>query len=152
MNLISKNITSFINRNKAFLMNALAVFICFSLVSVAGLQDAFASGSIEEEDSLIIMLCNVINYATGNAAKAVATIVLVAIGIGFFNGSISWTTLVGTAGAIGLVFGAPAIILKLTSGGVSGNAFCKRQFVDAAGNTDGAFDPTGGGSQTSPTT
>lgn len=127
---------NFFIKHKSFLLNLLIIVACASLISITGLQDALANTSTtgvnDEQDSLILMLCNVINYATGNLAKAVATIVLVALGIGFFSGNINWSALVGTAAAIGMVFGAPAIILKLTSGGVSGQSFCARKFVDAS--------------------
>lgn len=59
-------------------------------------------------------MCNLTNIITGNAGKAFAAFAIVAVGIGFFSGKVSWGLMVGVSVGIAAIFGAPSIVSALS--------------------------------------
>lgn len=86
-----------------------AVIICATLVSDA----AYASSNAIEE-----VFCNVVALLTGMTGKAVATVAIIAVGVGALLGKISWGMALIVALGVALIFGAASIVDAL--GGASG--------------------------------
>lgn len=80
--------------------------------------EAAASGS----DGISGALCNVIGQLNGPWGKGIATIAVVALGIGLFLGKLSWGLAISTAIGIGMIFGASALVSTIGGAGVSGGS------------------------------
>lgn len=59
-------------------------------------------------------ICNMTNIVTGSFGKVVASFAVVGVGVGFFNGKVSWGLLVGVCAGVGLMFGAPTIVSAIS--------------------------------------
>ena len=63
---------------------------------------------------LVSTLCNMMKIVTGNAGKAIAAFAIVAVGVGFFTGKVSWGLMIGVAAGIAAMFGAATIVSAIT--------------------------------------
>ena len=103
-----------------------AVCICAGL-----LPDMALAGPNQDSNAIQQVFCNVVTAMTGLTGKAIATVAIIAVGVGALLGKISWgMALIVTLG-IGLIFGAATIVNML--GGNSGS--CTATFLP---NTGGA--------------
>ncbi len=62
------------------------------------------------------VLCRAIGLFTGNLGKALALFALIALGVSFFMGKISWGTVLAVAFGIACIFGGSVIVDKLAGG------------------------------------
>ena len=69
--------------------------------------------------------CNALKIATGSAGKTFATFAVIATGIGFFTGKVSWGLMIGVAAGIATMFGGPSIVAAIS--GESTNMKCDIQ-------------------------
>ena len=102
-----------------------AVTILPVLSSSLGLADAFAqldaSASVSS-NSLNRVMCNALRIVTGGAGKTFAAFAVIATGIGFFTGKVSWGLMIGVAAGIATMFGASSIVAAIS--GESVNTMC----------------------------
>ena len=66
--------------------------------------------------------CNILRIATGSAGKTFSAFAVIATGIGFFTGKVSWGLMIGVTAGIATMFGAPSVIAAIT--GQSSNMLC----------------------------
>lgn len=59
------------------------------------------------------VMCNVVIALTGTTGKAIATVAVIAVGVGALLGKISWGMALIVALGIALVFGASSIVTEL---------------------------------------
>ena len=59
-------------------------------------------------------MCNAFKIATGSAGKTFAAFAIIATGIGFFSGKVSWGLMIGVAAGIATMFGAPSIVAAIS--------------------------------------
>lgn len=78
-----------------------AVGVCVSMLP----DSAFASNN-----ALETVFCNVVQLLTGTTGKAVATVAIIAVGVGALLGKISWGMALIVAVGVALVFGAGTIV------------------------------------------
>ena len=87
----------------------------FGLVSEAlaqsGTDDVSANIS---SNSLTRVMCNALKIVTGSAGKTFATFAIIATGIGFFTGKVSWGLMIGVAAGIATMFGGPSIVAAIS--------------------------------------
>jgi len=67
--------------------------------------------------------CNVLRITTGGAGKTFATFAVIATGIGFFTGKVSWGLMIGVAAGIATMFGGPSIVAAIS--GQSSDMMCQ---------------------------
>jgi len=72
-----------------------------------------ASYSISS-NSLTKVMCNALRIVTGSAGKSFAAFAIIAVGIGFFSGKVSWGLMIGVAVGIAAMFGAPSIVAAIS--------------------------------------
>ena len=58
--------------------------------------------------------CNVLRIVTGSAGKTFATFAVIATGIGFFTGKVSWGLMIGVSAGIATMFGGPSIVAAIS--------------------------------------
>lgn len=63
--------------------------------------------------------CSMYNFVTGSVGKGVAVCAVVAIGVFFFLGKVTWGSVAAVAIGIGAMFGAPAVVGVLTGSSMS---------------------------------
>ena len=98
------------------LLVLVAVFVSATLLSDA----ATAGGGVAGDSNAIEQVfCNAVLMLTGTTGKAIATIAVIAVGVGALLGKISWGMALIVALGIALIFGAASIVLAL---GGTGNA------------------------------
>ena len=95
-----------------------AVTILPVLSSSFGIADAFAqtldaSASVSS-NSLNRVMCNALKIVTGGAGKTFAAFAVIATGIGFFTGKVSWGLMIGVAAGIATMFGASSIVAAIS--------------------------------------
>ncbi len=83
-----------------------AVGICVSLLP----DSAFAGSNAIEQ-----VFCNLVSLLNGPTGKAVATVAVIAVGVGALMGKISWGMALIVAIGIALVFGAGTIVDAISS-------------------------------------
>ncbi len=66
------------------------------------------------------ILCNALNLFTGNLGKTLAIFALIALGVSFFMGKISWGTVLAVAFGIACIFGGATIVNAISGGSGSG--------------------------------
>ena len=96
-------------------MLLLAFFSIFTVISpkiVLG-----ANAEIKEIDGA---MCNAYGIFKGPLGKTFAVFAIVALGVAFFLGKVSWGTAIAIAMGIGAIFGAPPLVDLITGG----NAVC----------------------------
>ena len=59
-------------------------------------------------------VCNTLNIVTGTPGKVFAAFAVVATGVGFFTGKVSWGLCIGVVGGIAVIFGAPSIVAAVS--------------------------------------
>jgi type IV secretory pathway VirB2 component (pilin) len=65
-------------------------------------------------NSLTRVMCNALRIVTGSAGKTFATFAVIATGIGFFTGKVSWGLMIGVAAGIATMFGGPSIVAAIS--------------------------------------
>ena len=92
-------------------------FLAVTPAVVPALVDAKAqsttSGNVND-NILVTTMCNMMKIITGNAGKAIAAFAIVAVGVGFFTGKVSWGLLVGVTAGVAAMFGAPTIVSAIS--------------------------------------
>ena len=63
---------------------------------------------------LVTTMCNMMKIVTGNAGKAIAAFAIIAVGVGFFTGKVSWGLLIGVTAGVAAMFGAPTIVSAIS--------------------------------------
>ena len=91
------------------------------LASEALAQNLDASANVSS-NSLTKVMCNALRIVTGAAGKTFATFAIIATGIGFFTGKVSWGLMIGVAAGIATMFGGPSIVAAIS--GESTNMMC----------------------------
>lgn len=96
-------------------------FFVFSLFTILFLalstNNALASGtSAFDKNVMTAVLCRVMNLVTGGIGKTFAAFAIIAMGVGFFSGKVSYAAMIGVTLGIAAMFGAPAIV-NLMAGG-----------------------------------
>lgn len=98
------------------LLVLVAAFVGVSMLSNAawaGGGGAGGSNAIEQ------VFCNIVLILTGTTGKAIATVAVIAVGVGALLGKISWGMALIVALGIALIFGAASIVVALGGGGGS---------------------------------
>jgi len=90
-----------------------AVGIC-----VAMLPDMAIAGN---QNAIDAVFCNVVTLITGSTGKAIATVAVIAVGVGALLGKVSWAMALIVALGIALVFGAATIVNFIANGAGGGN-------------------------------
>jgi type IV secretion system protein VirB2 len=91
------------------LLVLVAVFVSASLLSDA----AMASPVGGDSNAIEQVFCNAVLILTGTTGKAIATIAVIAVGVGALLGKISWGMALIVALGIALIFGAASIVISL---------------------------------------
>ena len=81
------------------------------MLSSAGVADVSANVS---SNSFTRSMCNALRVVTGSAGKTFAAFAIIAVGIGFFSGKVSWGLMIGVAAGIAAMFGAPSIVAAIS--------------------------------------
>ncbi len=95
-----------------------------SLKSFAKFALVFASSLLFSQFAMATtnstgVLCTAINLFTGNIGKMLAIFALIALGVSFFMGKISWGTVLAVAFGMACIFGGSTIVNKLAGGGMT---------------------------------
>lgn len=109
---IMKSSTSYLAIDNDFAWR-LFLTLCAVMVVIGASDSAFAGNSA---DVVGQTLCRLTANLTGGIAKATATIAIFAVGIGLFMGKLNWGIAAATAGGVGIIFGAPKLVLFLSGG------------------------------------
>ena len=78
------------------------------------------AGQIEDgvynisKNSFTKTACNALKIVMGGAGKTFATFAVIATGIGFFTGKVSWGLMIGVAAGIATMFGGPSIVSAIS--------------------------------------
>jgi type IV secretory pathway VirB2 component (pilin) len=67
------------------------------------------------------VMCNAYRIVTGSAGATFAAFAVIATGIGFFSGKVSWGLMIGVAAGIASMFGAPSIVAAISGQTVQTN-------------------------------
>jgi type IV secretory pathway VirB2 component (pilin) len=59
-------------------------------------------------------MCHALKVVTGSAGKTFAAFAIIATGIGFFTGKVSWGLMIGVTAGIATMFGAPSIVAAIS--------------------------------------
>ena len=95
--------------------------------SQAFAEEAYAQNNEDasfslSSNSLTRVMCNALRLVTGSAGKTFAAFAIIATGIGFFSGKVSWGLMIGVAAGIATMFGAPSIVAAIS--GQTANLNC----------------------------
>jgi type IV secretion system protein VirB2 len=81
----------------------------------ANLNSAMSNQSYNvSSNALTRVMCNALRIVTGTAGKTFAAFAIIAVGIGFFSGKVSWGLMIGVAAGIAAMFGAPSIVAAIS--------------------------------------
>lgn len=109
-----------LNIRKKIFVILIAIFSGFSAFTPTL---ALAAPSSEEVKDAEGAMCNAYNIFNGPLGKTFAVFAIVALGVAFFLGKVSWGTAIAIALGIGSIFGAPTLVKTMTGGaGVCGVA------------------------------
>jgi type IV secretion system protein VirB2 len=97
------------------LLVLVAVFVGASVFSDA----AMAAAPAGDSNAIEQVFCNVVLILTGTTGKAIATVAVIAVGVGALLGKISWGMALIVALGVALIFGAASIVSSL---GGTGNS------------------------------
>jgi len=108
--------------SKQLVKISLATFSILALFPVlssnAGIGQALAQVSDASynisSNSLTRVMCNALRLVTGSAGKTFAAFAIIATGIGFFTGKVSWGLMIGVTAGIATMFGAPSIVAAIS--------------------------------------
>ena len=101
-------------------LTILSLVIAAALVIDASSSPAFAQATVSDvsasvsSNSLSRVMCNALRIVTGSAGKTFAAFAIIAVGIGFFSGKVSWGLMIGVAAGIAAMFGAPSIVAAIS--------------------------------------
>ena len=77
--------------------------------------NAQTTTSADANDNILVTtMCNMMKIVTGNAGKAIAAFAIIAVGVGFFTGKVSWGLLIGVTAGVAAMFGAPTIVSAIS--------------------------------------
>lgn len=76
----------------------------------------FLNAHAADINSMTGIMCNGYLLFSGNLGKTFAVFAIVALGVGFFLGKVSWGTAIAIALGIGALFGAPVLVRTITGG------------------------------------
>ena len=88
---------------------------------IAGYAGEFSRASTSS-NTFSKSICNAFRIVTGSAGKTFAAFAIIATGIGFFSGKVSWGLMIGVAAGIATMFGAPSIVAAIS--GTTVNTQC----------------------------
>ena len=74
------------------------------------------------KNTFVKSVCNAFRIVNGSAGKTFAAFAIIATGIGFFSGKVSWGLMIGVAAGIATMFGAPSIVAAIS--GQTANLNC----------------------------
>ena len=109
--------------SKQLLKISLATFSILALFPIlssnAGIGQALAQTITDSSynissNSLTRVMCNALRLVTGSAGKTFAAFAIIATGIGFFTGKVSWGLMIGVTAGIATMFGAPSIVAAIS--------------------------------------
>ena len=66
------------------------------------------------KNTFVKSVCNAFRIVNGAAGKTFAAFAIIATGIGFFSGKVSWGLMIGVAAGIATMFGAPSIVAAIS--------------------------------------
>jgi type IV secretory pathway VirB2 component (pilin) len=89
------------------------IAICLMAIVIMSSDSVFAAAS--DNDVIGSTLCSLVNKLSGSIAKAIATMAILAVGIGMFMGKLSWGTAALTAAGVGVIFGAGKLVAWLSN-------------------------------------
>jgi len=92
----------------------------FSAVVVYAIipEAAFAVAG-DGDNAISQVFCNVVLVLQGPTGKAIATVAVIAIGVGALIGKVSWGTALIVALGVALIFGASSIVENISGNNVS---------------------------------
>lgn len=90
------------------------LLVLFAVVVGVSLLPEMASASTNVIQQVF---CNVVTIMTGTTGKAIATVAIIAVGVGALLGKISWGMALIVALGVALVFGAASIVSALGGAG-----------------------------------
>ena len=90
-----------------------------AFIAHPGIADVSSNVS---SNSFTRSMCNALKVVTGSAGKTFAAFAIIAVGIGFFSGKVSWGLMIGVAAGIAAMFGAPSIVAAIS--GQDTNMMC----------------------------
>ena len=82
--------------------------------SLAGEDSGELTYSSTSSNTFSKSICNALRIVTGGAGKTFAAFAIIATGIGFFSGKVSWGLMIGVAAGIATMFGAPSIVAAIS--------------------------------------
>ena len=94
-------------------LQAICIFYCDQI-------KALAKGDVADEkydtnmSTFSRSMCNALKVVTGSAGKTFAAFAIIATGIGFFTGKVSWGLMIGVTAGIATMFGAPSIVAAIS--------------------------------------
>ena len=94
--------------------NAKCISACSKIkayIANPGIADVSSNVS---SNSFTRSICNALKVVTGSAGKTFAAFAIIAVGIGFFSGKVSWGLMIGVAAGIAAMFGAPSIVAAIS--------------------------------------
>jgi type IV secretory pathway VirB2 component (pilin) len=98
-------------------ISRLFVFFCL-VVAILGFDlNAMAATAADDFDQ---KFCNILRLATGTPMKIVASIAIIATGVGAVSGKMQWTIVLVTAAGVIVIFSAESLVELLTGSAVSG--------------------------------
>ena len=92
----------------------IALTMCFISLLLFMPENSFAAAA-QGTDPLACTLYKIQTTLTGALGKGIATIAIVALGIGLFLGKLSWGLAIATSIGVGMIFGATEIVTWLSN-------------------------------------
>ena len=89
------------------------IFYCNTIVNQIKGNVADEKYSINQ-NTFTKSLCNALRVVSGSAGKTFAAFAIIATGIGFFTGKVSWGLMIGVTAGIATMFGAPSIVAAIS--------------------------------------
>jgi type IV secretory pathway VirB2 component (pilin) len=96
-------------------IKTVACIALFSLI-ISSFDFALAAGN-QNSTTIQDYMCNAYSIFNGPLGKTFAVFAIVALGVGFFLGKVSWGTAIAVALGVGAIFGAPALVGTIIGGG-----------------------------------
>ena len=101
-----------------FLIQKIKIAFCVLFFSsiIFSVSAADNKEEIGPDTTIDKVMCNAYTIFNGNLGKTFAVFAIVALGIGFFLGKVSWGTAIAVAVGVGAIFGAPGLVQTITGG------------------------------------
>jgi type IV secretory pathway VirB2 component (pilin) len=101
--------------NSLIIAKSNCTYVCETLKqrATAGLYLAESKAS-PTSNTFTRVMCNALRIVQGSAGKTFAAFAIIAVGIGFFSGKVSWGLMIGVAAGIAAMFGAPSIVAAIS--------------------------------------